>query len=114
MPEGYASLTEAIKDAEARLEQVTSELQACEAKLLETRQVDAADAQFSRERVSPPGDRQVSLRLDGLLADFDALRSKFQTCRQARELPEHRGTLATLAASVATFHQELIAAAKAA
>jgi len=114
VPEGYASVTEAIKDAEVRLEQVTSELRASEAKLLETRQVIAANEEPSRERVSPSADRQVSLRLDGLLADFDALRSKFQTCRQARELPEHRGTIATLAASVATFHQELLAAAKAA
>lgn len=114
VPEGYASVTEAIKDAEARLEQVTNELRVSEARLLEAREVIAANDQPSRERVSPPADRQVSLRLDGLLADFDALRSKFQTCQQARDLPEHRGTLATLAASVATFHQELLAAAKAA
>lgn len=114
VPEGYASVTQAIEDAQARLQQVTSELQASEAQLASTREAIAANESPAPALSAPPAERHIGLRLDGLVADFHALRGKFQSCQQARELRDHRSTLASLAASVATFHQELLAAAKAA
>ena len=114
VPEGYTSATEAIKAAESRLEQLQSEVRASEEQLASTRDAIAANDSPAPARTAPPAERHVGLRLDGLVADFSALRDKFQSCQQARELREHRATLASLAASVATFHQELLAATKSA
>ncbi|GLC91949.1 hypothetical protein Tamer19_13570 [Cupriavidus sp. TA19] len=114
VPEGYASLTQAIADAQAKLQQVASEIQASEEKLASMQAAIAANETSVHSPTARHADRSISLRLDGLLADFDSLREKFQSCRQARELHDHRSTLSSLAASVAIFHQELLAAAKAA
>lgn len=112
VPERYASVTQAIEDAQARLQQVTRELQESEAQLANRRGAVAANELPAPASTTPPAERRIGLRLDGLIADFDALRDKFQSCRQARELRDHRNTISTLAASVATFHQELLTAAK--
>lgn len=114
VPEPYASMAQAFEDAQARLQQVTSELKESEAQLARTREAIAANELPVPAGPTPPAQYHIGLRLDGLVADFDALRGKFQSCQQARDLRDHRGTLSSLAASVATFHQELLAAAKAA